>query len=61
MNELIKGIYGECCYIAFLDILGFKDKLLQESSALEVAQIFMNIKYIRKECLERHNFDKEYD
>lgn len=61
MNNLMNGICGECCYVAFLDILGFKDLLLHESSAAEVAQIFINIKNLRKSCLERHNYDKEYD
>lgn len=61
MKKIIGNIAGEICYVAFLDILGFKEEVLKKYSTVDVAKIFMNIKQIRKNCLKKNGFDKEYD
>lgn len=61
MNTLIDNICGENCYVAFLDILGFKEKIMNNFDTIDVARIFINLKNKRKECLKKCNFNEEYD
>ena len=56
-----EGIRGGEHYIAFLDVLGFRDRLTSQFDLCEISNIFEHIKSIRNNTIKNREIVEEYD